>query len=143
MLRRDEVDIGRLEFRESPEFRSDLHAHPIQRGREGIDAEQSREEKRVDARPLHKDKHKGGLLQELLASEIADGEGMNGADLRKLEPVALAAAIHAVQLGGGVLVATLGASRPQQLPVGKAGKEGRVLPVAVDIIDLVWLLDDD
>src|SRR5512143_728 len=141
LLRGHEIDIGRLQLGIAAELR--LHLHPDPDVLRLLRSEKPGKEERVDPVELDQDEVEGGLLQELLAAEIAGGEGVDPPRLRKLHPGGFPTALRARQPGCGISVVALPAPRPEQLLVGESREEGGVLPVGMDIFDVVRLLDDD
>src|SRR5512140_1048633 len=141
LLRGHEIDIGRFQLGVAAEFR--LHLHSDLYLFRVLGTEQAGKKERVDPVEFHQHEMEGGLLQELLPPEIAGGERVDPPRLRDFDPLGLPPALRARQPGsrpGGV---ALRAFRPEEFPVRKSREEGRVLPVGMEVFDVVRLLNDD
>src|SRR5512140_1959611 len=141
LLRRHEIDIGRFQLGVAAELR--LHLHSDLYIFRVLGTEQAGKKERVDPVEFHQYEMEGGFLQELLPPEIAGGERVDPPRLRELHPGGLPAALRARQPGGRIGVIALPAPRPEKLLVGKPREEGGVLPVGMEVFDVVRLLDDD
>src|SRR5512141_1196319 len=135
LLRGHEIDIGRLQLGIAAELR--LHLHSDLDVLRLLRPEKTGKEERVDPVELHQNEVEGGLLQELLAAEIAGGEGMDPPRLREFDPLGLPPALRARQAGSRPGVVAPSARRPEEFPVRKSREEGGVLPVGVNVLDAV------
>src|SRR5439155_9302396 len=73
---------------------------------------------------------------------VAGGVRVDSTGQRQLMPRRRRPAFHTVRARGGIGVAACRATRAQQLAFGEGDEEWRVLGVAVAVINLVVVLDD-
>src|SRR5512143_1322699 len=124
LLRRHEIDIGRFQLGIAAKLR--LHLHPDLDVLRLLRPEKTGKEERVDPVELHQHEVERGLLQELLAAEIAGREGVDPTREREFHPGGLPAALCARQPGSGISVVAFPALRPEKFLVGKPREEGGV-----------------
>src|SRR3990172_8395466 len=138
----DEIDVGGTERGEAAEFGLDGHADPVERRGLRVEPDHPSQEEGIHTGELNEGENERSLFQERFTAVVAHGKRVDLPLLGKVHPVARPPAFHTMRSWCRVGVVAIAAPGAQQSLVGQPGKEGAVLRVAVNVIDLIVVLDD-